>query len=177
MCRCSCVSRQTVECGTPPRQQASTATPARTRMLSGRGSDGDGCYSAGEERLVCRVWMGGGGVRNTKRVSGVGRNAYQRSVDCVESVPSAVPYCPAAYDALTAKHCATELRHLHRAHPSSPPWMPNGLACRGLSCFRHSHACHSRTSSEGAKQWMPAAHSGRKARRGDAVRRSRAGTA
>ena len=51
-----------------------------------------------------------------------------------------------------------ELWHLHRAHPGSLARVPNGLARQGLSRIRHSHACHRRTSSEGARQRKQEAH-------------------
>ena len=51
-----------------------------------------------------------------------------------------------------------ELWHLHRAHPGSLARVPNDLARQGLSRIRHSHACHRRTSSEGARQRKQAAH-------------------
>ena len=40
------------------------------------------------------------------------------------------------------------------------------MARQGLTRIRHSHACHRRTSSEGARRRKPEAHSGRKAGRG-----------
>ena len=79
----------------------------------------------------------------------------------------ALPSCHAACDAPDCKaRVLPELWHLHRAHPDSLARMPNRLACRGLSRIHHSHTCHSRTSSEGARRRRPEAHGGRKAGRG-----------
>ena len=98
------------------------------------------------------------------------RGGALRSITCGETLPlrwlmgsqridgglrvASLSFSPRGTKSTRAKslHRSYGTPDLHRAHPGSLARVPNGLARQGLFRIRHSHACHRRTSSEGARQ-------------------------